>query len=50
MEETEPVPEICQELCDKVLLCHDEHKDWRKCQGILEEFRKCIEKNKSFCE
>ena len=46
MEEMDPIPEKCRELCEAVILCQDEHKDWRKCQVILEEFKKCIDENK----
>jgi hypothetical protein len=34
----------CQELSDAVLLCHDEHKDWRKCKQVVRAFRECIER------
>lgn len=37
-----PIPAECQELNDGVLLCHDEHKDWRKCQELVKKFRDCI--------
>lgn len=33
----------CQRENDSVLLCYDEHKDWRKCRQVLDVFRRCIE-------
>lgn len=36
------IPKQCQALNEAVLLCHDEHKDWRKCQELLIAFRECI--------
>ena len=39
------VPNVCQELNEAVILCHDEYKDWRKCQIILEASRDCISLN-----
>ena len=31
----------CGELNDKLLLCYDEHRDWRKCRPEVEAFRSC---------
>ena len=35
----------CKELNDKVLECYYEHKDWRKCTGIVQQFKECIAKS-----
>ena len=31
----------CGDLNDKVLLCYDEHRDWRACKDLVNAFREC---------
>lgn len=31
----------CAELNDQVLLCYDQHRDWRKCRLEMGAFREC---------
>lgn len=31
----------CSELNERLLLCYDHYKDWRKCHVQLQEFRDC---------
>ena len=33
----------CQALNEAVLLCFDEHRDWRKCQAEVMAFKACFE-------
>lgn len=33
----------CQAQSDAILLCFDQHRDWRKCKSEIEAFRKCYE-------
>jgi len=37
----------CLELHYAVQECMFDHKDWRKCQDQVAEFRKCVEKAKA---
>ena len=32
----------CEELNDKVITCYFKHKDWRKCQKEVDEFKTCF--------
>lgn len=34
----------CAKLNDAVLLCYDEHRDWRQCRDVVEQFRQCMDK------
>lgn len=34
----------CAILNDAVLLCYDEHRDWRRCRDVVEQFRQCMNK------
>jgi len=56
-EDDDPVDSMlrkagCLELNDKLAICANEHKDWRKCQDILLEFKECMDfsKKKHFVE
>jgi len=56
-EDDDPVDSMlkkagCLELNDKVAFCIAETKDWRKCQDVLMEFKKCMDfsKKKHFVE
>lgn len=31
----------CREWSDRVVLCHDKHKDWRACQEEIKAFKRC---------
>lgn len=31
----------CSELNEQLLLCYDEHRDWRSCQPEMSAFRRC---------
>jgi cytochrome c oxidase assembly factor 4 len=31
----------CSEVNDELLLCYDQHRDWRKCRPEVEAFRSC---------
>lgn len=43
-DEADPVGKTgCQELNDAVLLCWDEHRDWRKCVNEVRSFKECFE-------
>lgn len=32
----------CRELNDELILCHDQYKDWRRCQELLGKFKECL--------
>lgn len=34
----------CGELNDQLLMCHDQHRDWRKCRAETQAFRDCYER------
>ena len=43
-EESDPIAKTgCQSLNETVLLCFDEHKDWRMCQREIMAFKTCFE-------
>jgi cytochrome c oxidase assembly factor 4 len=43
-EDDDPISKTgCQTLNEAVLLCFEEHKDWRKCQKEVMAFKACFE-------